>query len=155
MKRSLRHKMLLAVIWSLTAAWLIVTFWMVRPYDSLSASPFETANGDVFAPGDVVVLKNEFCWDGTPFQSLRLLVGGIAENELGTVRFPNGFGLPEVAAKYEATGCAHSTVRVQIPESQPPGMYRIRYETSYEPHWNPVRVVTFTVESNQFAVTPR
>jgi len=151
--RTLRHRLLVAAIWGLTAAWLVVTFWLVRPYDNISASPF-VSNAERYAPGDTAILTNEFCWDGTPFESLRVLAGPIAESTLGTVRFPNGYVLPEIAAQYEATGCAPSTVRVQIPVTQPPGTYRIRYETSYQPAWNPVRTVRFTVESNMFTVSP-
>ena len=44
-------------------------------------------------------------------------------------------------------------MRVQIPVTQPPGTYRFRYESTYEPRWNPVRVVEFDTESNQFEVT--
>jgi hypothetical protein len=154
MTARLRHRALMLTIWSLIVAWVVVTFWLVRPYSSISASPFVT-DRTTYAAGDTVVMSNRFCWDGTPFRSLRVIVGTISENELGAVRFPSGYVLPEVEARYAATGCTDTTVRVQIPVTQPPGMYRFRYESTYEPHWNPVRVVEFDTESNQFEVTAR
>jgi hypothetical protein len=154
-RKGWKHRALMAVLWLLTGAWLLMSFWLVRPYSNISASPFQVTNGDTFRPGDTLILENEFCWDGTPFESLRVIVGVISESEAGVVRFPNGYVLPDVAAKYEATGCAPSMVRLQLPATQPEGEYRIRYETSYKPRWNPVRVVEFAVESNQFTVTAR
>jgi hypothetical protein len=152
------HRIRSRVTWTALAvlifAWGLVTFWMVRPYNDISATPF-TTTAQSYAPGDTIVMSNTFCWDGTPFRSERVLVGIISENELGAVRFPRGYVLPEIEAAYTATGCNDTTVRVQIPVTQPPGRYLIRYETAYKPRNNPVRVVTFNVESNEFNISAR
>lgn len=151
--RATRNRITFAVLVALAVAWALVTFWALRPYDNITFTPFQTDRA-TYAPGDIITLTNEFCWDGTPFTAQRVIVKPIAESELGVVRFPNGFALPAVAEMY-ADGCNESTIKVQIPVTQPPGAYRIRYEVRYKPAFNPVRVVQVENTSNEFEVSPR
>ena len=150
---TIRHRVTYAMLVALTVAWALVTFWALRPYDSITFTPFVT-DAQEYAPGDVITLTNQFCWDGTPFVTTSLLVRPVSEREISTVRFPNGYALPEVAAQY-ADGCSDSMVKVQIPVAQPPGTYRVRYEVRYKPAFNPLRVVEIANESNEFEIVPQ
>jgi len=148
---TVRNRVVYALLIALAVAWAVVTFWAVRPYDNITFTPFVT-DRQTYAPGDVITMTNEFCWDGTPFVTTSLLVKPVSEREISTVRFPNGFALPEIAAEY-ADGCSDSLVRVQIPVTQPPGDYRVRYEVRYKPAWNLIRVVEIANTSNEFTIT--
>ena len=152
-RHAVRIRAVYVILVALAVAWAAVTVWALRPYDNITFTPFQT-DREVYAPGDIITLTNTFCWDGTPFTATRVLVKPVSESELGVIRFPNGFALPSVAEEYADDGCNDSTVRVQIPPTQPPGVYSIRYEVRYKPPWNPVRVVEVDNTSNQFTITP-
>ena len=153
-RRTFRNHVVFAVLIALAVVWGLVTFWALRPYDNITFTPFVT-DAQEYAPGDVITMTNEFCWDGTPFVTTSVLVKPISEREISTVRFPNGYALPEIAAEYADDGCSDSMVKVQIPVTQPPGTYRVRYEVRYKPAWNPIRVMEIANTSNEFEVTPR
>ena len=128
----------------------LLLFWLLRPYDSVTFTPFET-DRDTYAAGDTVIMRNTFCWDGTPFLAERFLLSRVSQVSLGSVEFPWGYAVPEVAERY-ANGCSDTTIKVEIPPTTPAGAYRISYEVSYAA--NPVRVVRVANESSVFHVTP-
>lgn len=146
--RGLRHFLAYLTLIGASVGWIVIIVWSVWPYSNISASPFVT-NGEQFKAGDVVEMTDMFCWDGTPFRTEPLLVSVVSERELGAVRFPNGYAIPALEEKY-GQGCAQSNVKIQIPVTTPPGEYSIRYDVTYRP--NPIRVVSFSNESNKFTV---
>ena len=127
----------------------LLLFWLLRPYDSVTFTPFET-DRDTYAAGDTVVMTNTFCWDGTPFLAERFLLSRVSQVSLGSVEFPWGYAVPEVEERY-IDGCSETTIKVELPPTTPTGDYRVSYEVSYAA--NPVRVVTVINESNVFHVT--
>lgn len=127
---------------------LVMLYWLLRPYDNISFTPFET-NQTEYRNGDVISMTDEFCWDGTPFTVRRFFVSPISKISAGTVEFPNGYALPAVEEKF-GQGCAPSTVRVDIPPSIPPGEWAIAYEVSFRA--NPVRTIELSNTSNTFTV---
>jgi hypothetical protein len=138
----------LLVMTALGVALLACLWLLVRPYDNVSFTGF-TADAQTYAAGDVVELSNTFCWDGTPFRADRWLVGAVSEQSLGTVRFPNGYAIEPVRVRY-VDGCEPSTVKVQLPETTPPGEYRIRYDVTYAV---PLKEVRVSNVSTAFTVT--
>jgi hypothetical protein len=140
--------LLLALTVALAA--LGVTLWLLlRPYSAVSFTPFQP-DRDTYRAGETVTLSNTFCWDGTPFTADRWLVSAVSENALGTVRFPDGYALDAVAVKY-VDGCDATTVKVALPITTTPGVYRIRYDVAYTV---PLKTVRLSNLSAPFTVTP-
>lgn len=151
MRSSWRHRAVDALLLTFTAALaaLGVTLWLLlRQYSAVTFTPFQP-DRDTYRAGDVVTLTNTFCWDGTPFTSERWLVAAVAEQSLGTVRFPNGYALDAIAEQY-GDGCEPSTVKVALPSTTAPGKYRIRYDVSYSV---PLKTVRLSNVSEPFTVT--
>jgi hypothetical protein len=128
----------------------VTMFWLLRPYTNVTSTPF-TTDRTSYVAGDTVTLTNTFCWDGTPFMAERFLVTKISRLAAGRVEFPNGYALPAIQEKYAATGCAPSTVKIELPSTLPEGEWRVEYRTSYRA--NPIRVVSVETPSNSFQVT--
>jgi hypothetical protein len=130
---------------------VVLLFWLLRPYDSVTFTPFTTDKTE-YRAGEIVTMTNTFCWDGTPFAAERFIVSSVSKVGLGTVAFPWGYARADVAERY-ASGCSPTTIRVEIPPTTPPGDYRITYEVTYVP--NPVRRVSESNTSNIFTVTAK
>ena len=149
---SRHHRRVVAIahvaMWT-TLVLLISTLWLLlRPYNSVTFTPFTTDRA-TYKAGDTIALTDVFCWDGTPFMSERFFVSQVTRVSAGTVEFPNGFAVPAVAAKYEA-GCAHATVRLELPSTLPAGEWAVMYRVSYRA--NVIRVVSVDNTSNTFQV---
>jgi len=128
----------------------LLLYWLLRPYEQVTFTPF-TTDATAYAPGDIVTMSNEFCWDGVPFAAERFIVSSVSKVGLGTVAFPWGYARADVAERY-ADGCSPTTIRVEIPSTTPPGEYAITYVVEYKA--NPVRVVSTSNTSNVFTVRP-
>lgn len=149
---AVKHRIADAVLLLMTALGvvLIVCLWLLlKPYHAVKFTPFQPAQ-DTYSAGDVVMLTNTFCWDGTPFIADKWLVSAVSEQSLGTVRFPNGYALDAIAERY-GDGCEASTVMVQLPATVSPGEYRIRYDVSYSV---PLKTVRLSNVSAPFTVAP-
>jgi hypothetical protein len=151
MSRHHRRAVVVAHIAMLTTLALLTAtlVLLLRPYDSVTFTPFETDRA-TYQPGDTITLTDVFCWDGTPFLSERFFVSQVSSISAGSVEFPNGFAVPAVAEKYEATGCAPTKIHIELPSTMPLGEWAVQYRVSYRA--NVIRVVTVANTSNTFQV---
>ena len=150
MKKAARGRLLDVTLFLMTAVALLILFWSVKPYESISFTPFKSDKA-TYSVGDTITLTNEFCWDGTPFTVNKYLQSPINRIKVGELDFYNGYALPAVAERYQQ-GCQPTTVTVSIPQDIPPGKYRVAYVVEYNA--NPIRTIDLTNESNEITITP-
>lgn len=131
---------------------IAMLYAFLRPYDNISFTPFQTDKAEYY-PGDVITLTNQFCWDGTPFNSERFFQSQVSRISAGSVEFPNGFSTSKaLQEKFGQGECAESQIRVEVPTSIPPGEWAVAYDVTYQP--NLVRTVAISNVSNTFVVLP-
>jgi hypothetical protein len=150
------RRVTLAVLAILVAAWALISYWQLRPYDNVTFTPFQTDRA-AYVQGDIIAMTNMFCWDGVSFTATREFQGAVTAISAGYVRFAEwpAPGVSKQVDKFRDApdNCADSLIKIQVPQILPPGEWSVRYIVTYEPPGNPVRRVTVTNTSNAFTVT--
>lgn len=125
---------------------LLVGYWLLWPYKILTDHDGNTIvdgagttiSATTVAPGDPVIIVIHACkhYD-LPETTSRELIDGFV------------YQLPTVQT-FNPLGCRDVNIWVPIPVNTPPGVYRISTTAQFHP--NPLRVVSYHWETNQFEV---
>lgn len=119
----------------------LVAYWLLYPYNPITfKSPYKI-NTNVVSQGDTLRYTFEYCKHSSQLPEVkREFVDGIifvSTDSRANVR----------------VGCGTAISQVYVPDTLPPGEYTLRITVKYQV--NPLRVISYIRETNQFKVTER
>ena len=135
----------------------VVIAMLAWPYDQVTVdSPIRLIDRTVEA-GEVVSVETDYCNPGYDVQTIVWL------DSYAPSKFPETDTGPRVASELvdtlaaygldEFAGCYVTEVNIEIPPTRPPGLYKLRAESTWR--LNPIRVDSLTTETEVFQVVER
>jgi hypothetical protein len=123
-----------------SAALLLVAFWMFYPYKTITQEPkpFKLVGSNVTTQGGVISYEYSYCkYTDKQATVSKQFVDGLT------------FQSEDIATVLDK-GCGHVHRQINIPETLPPGEYKMRIIAVYD--MNPLRQIEIVNETEEFKV---